>query len=1070
MRIKLFSLLLVLLCALPLTAAPPKGTTSGTALSIDNKPYIDANRILMFVTNRANFGRDLGGLFGNDYGTYFPYAGDTGLIRSGTDVRSPLYAGGLWIGAVDSATGQTRVTISEYSTEYVPGPMEGGTFLSDRPEFKVYKLYRDSLAGNPNQAYEDYLEYAIGQGAPWDTTAAGEIIPKMIGDQMLWSVCNDADATSHTMDAGSTAPLGLEVKQNVFAFSQTGALGNIVILQFQIFNKGGNTLQDAYFSIWTDPDLGGSGDDYVGCDTILSVGYIYNADEDDQQYGATTPCLGVDFFQGPLIETGNPSDYGLMWGDTLWGYRNMGMTSFNKYINGTDPDNFTQAYNYMRGLTRTGGPYIFEGDTLTYALTGDPVAGTGDLDIAPADRRFMMSTGPITFRPGDSTEIYAAIIVGQGANEINSIEVMKQLDDFAQQLYENGFNPPRAPAKPVVTAAVLPNEVTLSWTDTSEVDPGDYDFEGYTVWQGESKTGPWTELATYDVINDNGVAMVDSVKDMATGLVLPEIKRVVKNTGLNYHYTATVNALGSGKLRNASDYYFRVTAFSFSYYYQGKLAPNGERFKESETVVTVTPQAPMAGVHPQIEAHEVVAADHTAGISDGSVEAVVYDPQAVTGHTYQVTFQEDNPYGNAAGIPLGVAWFLVDLDTGDTLLANQINQTGDSTYFMVDGMLIRVLGPALAGKSYTYAAADPPNVSQAAQDDPFYDWYTGNNRWITGVPDNGGELLNGAIFMEPNFWGETSLGPLDYPIVEVRWRPMESYTDLNGDGNYDPGEPYVVDDPLQTQKAFMYQGFDSTTYLGFYDVPFTAWDVDDPENPRQLNVVMRDRDQNHQWDPNYNPLAPDTLLPRDGDVQYNYTWITTTDYDPTGTYYGDGTGGTVNFWSYDGGMGVWDAAWCMWIYQRGKDAGAGLERPVLAEECTLTLYPPVLIRATDTFTFTAPPPPAMVYSTAELDAIKAVPNPLYLYGGFDPNPGSKQLRFHHLPATCKISLFNIAGDHVRTIDKDDPSTAIASWDLLTEQGLPVASGIYIYVVDAPGFGQKIGKVAIFTEAEVLNIY
>jgi hypothetical protein len=58
---------------------------------------------------------------------------------------------------------------------------------------------------------------------------------------------------------------------------------------------------------------------------------------------------------------------------------------------------------------------------------------------------------------------------------------------------------------------------------------------------------------------------------------------------------------------------------------------------------------------------------------------------------------------------------------------------------------------------------------------------------------------------------------------------------------------------------------------------------------------------------------------------------------------------------------------------------------------------------------------------------------------------------------------------VRTIKKDDPS-AITSWDLLTEKGLPVASGIYIYVVDAPGFGQKIGKIAVFTEAEVLKIY
>jgi hypothetical protein len=416
-----------------------------------------------------------------------------------------------------------------------------------------------------------------------------------------------------------------------------------------------------------------------------------------------------------------------------------------------------------------------------------------------------------------------------------------------------------------------------------------------------------------------------------------------------------------------------------------------------------------------------------------------------------------------------VAWFLVDLTTGDTLLKNQTNQTGDSSYFVLDGLLMRILGPALAGQSYKYTAASPPNVSQAAKDQPFYAWYTGNNRWFTGNLDNGGELLNGAVFMEPNFWGETSLGPLDYPTVEVRWRPMQSWTDLNEDGKYTPGEPYVVDDPALTQKAFMYRGFSGDTYLGFFDVPFTAWDISNPESPRQLNVVMRDRDQDHQWDPNFNPLVPDPLLPNNGDVQFNYTWVTTTDYDATGTHYGDGTGGTVDFWSFDGGNGIWDAAWMMWLYQRGQGGGSGVERPILGEECTLKLVPPVLNRALDTFTFTSPAP-RMVKAESQLDAIVAVPNPFYLLSGYDPNPGSKQMRFHHLPATCKITIYNLAGDLVRTISKDDATTALAYWDMLTDLGLPVASGIYIYVVDAPGFGTKIGKVAVFTEAEVLDIF
>jgi hypothetical protein len=40
----------------------------------------------------------------------------------------------------------------------------------------------------------------------------------------------------------------------------------------------------------------------------------------------------------------------------------------------------------------------------------------------------------------------------------------------------------------------------------------------------------------------------------------------------------------------------------------------------------------------------------------------------------------------------------------------------------------------------------------------------------------------------------------------------------------------------------------------------------------------------------------------------------------------------------------------------------------------------------------------------------------------------------------------------------------------TENGLLVASGIYLYVIDAPGFGVKVGKMAIFTEVEVLGTY
>src|SRR5690606_10360441 len=104
--------------------------TSTDASIVDNSTYIDANAVLMFVTNHGNFGRDLSDVFGNDHGTYFPYTGIE-AIQNGSNIRSPLYAAGLWLGG--KVNGDIRVAISEYDDEYVPGPMSDGTYQADSP-------------------------------------------------------------------------------------------------------------------------------------------------------------------------------------------------------------------------------------------------------------------------------------------------------------------------------------------------------------------------------------------------------------------------------------------------------------------------------------------------------------------------------------------------------------------------------------------------------------------------------------------------------------------------------------------------------------------------------------------------------------------------------------------------------------------------------------------------------------------------------------------------------------------------------------------------------------------------
>ncbi len=1132
---------MVLLLAVPLAARPPKGDyVQPSSVTIDNSTFIDVNRILMFVTNHGNFGRDLAGVFGYDYGTWYPYSGDTSLISGNIGKAgdfSPNYASGLWVGAIDSATGETRVIISEYSSEYTPGPMVNGTYSADSPDYRVYKLYRDSLAGNPNA---DYLNWPVDQGAPVD--ADGN--PKMIGDQMLWAVYNDADPDGHSNDAGETNPLGIEVKQTVFGFDRIGSLGNMVFVRYRIFNKGANTLEDCYFSIWYDPDLGTAGDDFVGCDTTIDLGFVYNADNDDGQYGAAPPAMGCDFFQGPLIETGDEADTALMW-DTTWvGYTNMGLTSFNKYINGTDPDNFGQTYGFMQGLTKEGDPYVYDGMELKFVLSGDPVTGEGDLDIAPADRRWMQTTGPITFRPGDSTEILTAMIIGQGADNISSVAVVKNLDKFAQVLYEEGFNPPAPPAKPNVTVAALSQEITLSWDDTSEVDAGEFPFEGYSVWQGAGPAGPWTLLGTYDLVNDRLDALnplVDTLFDTESGRNLPVIMRSVKNTGLQYHYRTTMDALTNTALKDLSEYYFRVSAFSYGLQkLNGDVVPNGDRFLESERTVTVIPASPLGGVHPVVNSQDLLPVVHAAGVSDGVIEPLVVDPTALTGHQYRLTFTDG--WGVAPDtvwdyttltdtcdwsqevemvIDDGVdppettyveywdpilcvettlvevlqdstaitVWNVDDMSTGERVIDSWPNQNDDDEYFVFDGIWLRVMGPAPGITSFQVVAnadgpIDPPAAGAAEwagfpvpldadgtalrPDDG--QQATGDGLWLFHTANND------AVLREDG--GDDRAAMSDWEGRVLR----NDNADRVGSYDFEMRFTGTNDDP-GVAGGYAIEWFNDDNAVW---VPFELWRTgigtpDDPsDDVRLIAYIIDDYGLTYEGDDMYALESWGCEATGSGDWEHS---VSGGDNDPfTDWVYWqlpmDQSPGEAGYTAAETDMlgGVYDGSLSAGeIFARSVlvNWNGGIEPPFTMDVPEQgTVFRIVTAKPNfpaDTFFFTAPAP-QMTSTESDLDLIKPVPNPFYLSGGYDPNPGSNAIKFHHLPAQCTITIYNLGGDLIRTVEKNDPTTAEATWDVLTENGLPVASGIYIYVVDAPGFGQKIGKMAVFVEQEVLDIY
>jgi hypothetical protein len=104
-----------------------------------------------------------------------------------------------------------------------------------------------------------------------------------------------------------------------------------------------------------------------------------------------------------------------------------------------------------------------------------------------------------------------------------------------------------------------------------------------------------------------------------------------------------------------------------------------------------------------------------------------------------------------------------------------------------------------------------------------------------------------------------------------------------------------------------------------------------------------------------------------------------------------------------------------------------------------------------------------------LDNIYTVPDPYISVNTLerkirneDEGRGDRRIDFVNLPEKCTISIFTSSGKLVQTLEHDASGTGYnrEPWDLRTKDGLEVAFGVYFWVVEAPGIGQKTGKMGI----------
>lgn len=105
-----------------------------------------------------------------------------------------------------------------------------------------------------------------------------------------------------------------------------------------------------------------------------------------------------------------------------------------------------------------------------------------------------------------------------------------------------------------------------------------------------------------------------------------------------------------------------------------------------------------------------------------------------------------------------------------------------------------------------------------------------------------------------------------------------------------------------------------------------------------------------------------------------------------------------------------------------------------------------------------------------LDRILVAPNPYRGSAQWERLDYENRISFYNLPKRCTIYIHSMTGELVNTVphnmsgdpDPDPPGTETGgeSWDMLTFNNQSIASGIYIYRVVSPEYGEKIGKFAV----------
>jgi len=924
---------------------------------------------------------------GNPGGFYFP---------AGQPYLTTVYTSGLWV--LGKVNGEIRSAHCTFGTEFQPGMIlpDGTPDSTDAGRYIVYKYRKGDVIDAE----------ALYQGCP----------EEVLGDQMLFCVYNDV--RSHQGVWGS-APLSVEVKQTSYGFDRDGPLGHAVFIHFNITNKGSQAIDSAYMAMSLDTDLGFCNDDYSGCDTNLQIAFVYNGFEKDYKYGNQVPAMACDLLQGAIVES--PGDSVILPnGIILQDHKHLGMTAYFTYMDGSqfaglkDPHKPETGYFLASGFQGTGEPWLdpkLGNQPTPFPFSGDPVTGKGWLysDLTePEDIRMGVSSGPFNLNVGEAQDFMVALVVGQGTDRYSSIQVMREYDHIVQEAFESNYVVGGPPPRPAVAVAELDREIVLIWDNQAELySLAGYAFEGYNIWQGESQEGPWTRIKTYDVKN-NVLNILDRYYDYSINGFVEKVVQHGTDSGIFHYLHFIKDYLINEPLINGKTYYYAVSAYSHNNAGVPKV------YESEKVLILAVPHRPVLDTAYQSEVGDKIVTQKFGPLTDASVAVNVVDPSNITGYAYKVSFDttENGEW----------YWSLLNNTNGEIMLDHQHQLYGANYGPIIDGFQINVQAP---DPVYHYGINLNEGLNRVL-DSNYHGWWSWGYRNLTGV-DWGGVTFWSGLDIGERFLGSI-LSPYDYYDVRIKFFTEGQH--LSDPVRYPSSECAVYN----LNRDTLYQGIG--TFFG------VAYDWEDPDSPRRLNICFMEKDSaDLRWD----PFAADLGDSLGG---HEILFIMSSDYNG-GAGYDDNNRGFES-----------DVLYVLWLKPR---YGYSQNNYFLLD--IYAIHPTSL---ENTFSFDTKgfePKKSDETAGSRLKDINVFPNPYFGYNKAERTLYEHFVTFNNLPERdCTIRVFSLSGQLVRVIEHNN-GTPFERWDLENDHGLPIGSGMYIIHVRT-NWGDRILKFGFINREAV----